>query len=99
MIIKRRVVASLWVACILFASFGIAGAANLTWDSSGANPANPADGSGLWNSTTAANWSNGASDIVWDNVSTAVFGSHNGAAGTVTIDDPSTTVTAAGITF
>src|SRR5687768_3473846 len=75
-----------------------ASAATLTWDSSGATPATPADGGGIWNSTDPK-WSDGVSDIAWDNVSTAAFGSNNGAAGTVTINDPSGTVTAAGLTF
>ena len=73
-------------------------AATLSWDSSGANPTAPVDGSGTWN-TTDAKWSNGASDVVWDNASTAGFGSNNGAAGIVTIDDAALTVTAAGLTF
>ncbi len=73
-------------------------AANLTWDSGGATAGNPADGPGNWDTLTAW-WSNGTSDVVWDNVSTAVFGHANGAAGTVTIDDVSGTVTAAGLTF
>ena len=76
-------------------------AANLTWDSSGAHPAAPVDGSGLWD-TNGANtvWSSGASDVVWDNISTAVFGAGNGSAPyTATIDDASGGVTAAGLTF
>lgn len=73
-------------------------AANLTWNSGGATPGNPADGPGNWDTLTAW-WSNGTSDVVWDNVSTAVFGHANGAAGTVTIDDTSGTVTVAGLTF
>jgi autotransporter-associated beta strand protein len=36
---------------------------------------------------------------VWDNLSTAVFGANNEAAGTVTIDDTTGTVSAAGVTF
>src|SRR5271170_6209603 len=65
--------------------------ANLTWDSSGSHPAAPVDGSGNWNTLTA-DWSNGTvPDVVWDNVSTAVFGS-GGTAGIVTINDASGTV-------
>ena len=74
-------------------------ATTLTWDASGSNPGAPTDGSGNWDATAAANWSNGAADSVWDNASTAQFGSNNGAAGTVTIDDVSGTVSVAGINF
>jgi autotransporter-associated beta strand protein len=42
---------------------------NLTWDASGSNPAAPTAGSGTW-STSAANWSNGASDSAWVNGAT-----------------------------
>lgn len=72
-------------------------ATSLTWDSGGASPANPADGSGTWD-TTAARWSNGGSDAVWNNANkdTAVFGNTNGAAGTVTLG---TAITAGGLTF
>ena len=75
-------------------------AANLTWDGSGTHPAAPVDGTGLWD-TAAAFWtSGGASDVVWDNASTAVFGAGNGSAPyTVTIDDVSGTVSAGGLTF
>lgn len=76
---------------------GLTHAADLTWDSSGANPANPVDGSGTWDTSTAL-WSNGVSDSVWNNASNdiAVFGNANGAAGTVTLG---TAVTAGGIIF
>jgi autotransporter-associated beta strand protein len=68
----------------------------LTWDHLGASPTDPADGSGTWN-TTAALWSNGSIDSAWVNSGSnaAVFGSDNGAAGTVTVG----TVTAAGLVF
>src|SRR5205085_6990025 len=74
--------------------------ANLTWDSSGTNPTHATDGSGSWN-TTGGNtrWSNGIVDALWDNTSTAVFGNSSGAAGTVTIDEPSGSITAAGLIF
>lgn len=76
---------------------GLANAASLTWDSSGANPANPVDGGGTWD-TSAALWSNGGSDTSWNNAAnnTAVFGNANGAAGTV---DLASAVTVGGITF
>jgi autotransporter-associated beta strand protein len=68
----------------------------LTWDSLGASPGDPADGSGTWN-TTSALWSNGATDSAWVNSGTneAVFGNANGAAGTVTLAN----VTAGGLVF
>lgn len=72
-------------------------AQTLTWDASGANPGAPTDGSGNWNTSPPARWSNGGSDVVWDNLSTAVFGSSNGAAGTVTIN--SGAVSATGVNF
>ena len=58
----------------------------LTWDSSGANPAHPVDGSGTWD-TVSTLWSTGTSDIAWSNgnFDGAIFGSDNGAAGTVTV--------------
>jgi autotransporter-associated beta strand protein len=57
----------------------------LTWDSLGANPTNPVDGSATWN-TTAALWSSGTADSTWDNSGNyiAVFG-NSGTAGTVTV--------------
>lgn len=68
----------------------------LTWDSSGLNPNAPVDGAGAWD-TTSALWSNGTVDSIWNNAGNdiAVFGSSNGAAGTVTVD----TITAGGLTF
>ena len=69
-----------------------------TWDSSGANPTAPVDGSGFWDTTTSALWSNGSSDTVWSNGSTATFGGASGTPGTVTIDDPSG-VSVGGINF
>ncbi len=74
----------------------------LTWDASGANPVTPTDGGGIW-STTNANWSSGvggaigASDTVWVPGYNAVIGANNGAAGILTISDPSVTVS--NITF
>src|ERR1700722_18057821 len=71
---------------------------SLTFDAGGASPTAPVDGSDNWDTTTTANWSNGVTDSTWINGSTAVFGS-GGNAGTVTIDDPSGSVTAGGVTF
>lgn len=69
----------------------------LTWDSGGASPGNPLDGSGTWN-TSSLLWSNGVSDIAWTNSisNIAVFGNNNGAAGTVTLGEA---ITAGGLTF
>jgi len=66
------------------------------WDHLGASPANPADGSGSWN-TTSALWSNGTTDAAWVNSGTngATIGNHNGAAGTVTVGN----ITAGGLAF
>ena len=69
---------------------------SLTWDSSGLNPNAPVDGAGAWDTSTAL-WSNGSVDSIWNNAgnNTAVFGSNNGAAGTVTVG----TITAGGLIF
>jgi fibronectin-binding autotransporter adhesin len=79
------------------AATGLTYAADLTWDSSGSNPADPVDGSGTWD-TSAALWSNGVSDAVWNNAGNdvAVFGNANGAAGTVTLG---TAITTGGLVF
>ena len=85
----------IFIGAILSAS--PSAAQSLTWDSDGI-PA-PTDGNGLWG-TTHALWFNGTADVVWDNVSTALFGAGNGSGPyTVTIDDASGTVSAAGLTF
>jgi autotransporter-associated beta strand protein len=70
--------------------------ATFTWDNLGASPADPADGSGSWDTATAL-WSNGAADSVWSNASApiAVFGNNHGAAGTVTVGN----ITAGGLVF
>lgn len=63
------------------------GQATYTWDSSGANPVSPVDGSGNWDSS-AANWSNNAADVVWPNDnSIAAFG-NGGTAGKVMVATP-----------
>src|SRR3954452_23845927 len=85
----------------LLAAGGMASAAmaqTVTWDANPSNPAAPTDGSGTWNTTAAANWSNGTIDLAWVNDQTASIG-NGGAAGTITIDDPSGSVSAAGINF
>lgn len=68
---------------------------NLIWD---ANPNSPGaqDGSGPWNSTST-NWWNGLDNSNFENGNTAIFGSNNGTAGTVTINGQN--VVAEGITF
>ena len=97
---RQLIVGGLLVVCALLVISRIE-AANLTWDSSGNHPAAPVDGSGVWDTIgTNTFWSSGASDATWDNVSIAVFGAGNGSAPyTVTIDDASGGVTAAGLTF
>ncbi|HUB24806.1 MAG TPA: hypothetical protein VL992_05200, partial [Tepidisphaeraceae bacterium] len=74
----------------------------LTWDASGAatSSATATDGSGNWNTLTNSNWFTGtAPDSVWVNGDSAVFGNNNGAAGTVTINDASGSVSVGTITF
>jgi len=68
----------------------------LTWDSAGASPVKPLDGSGTWNTTNAL-WSNDTADSVWVNGATngAILGNANGAAGTVTIGN----IAAGGLEF
>ena len=58
----------------------------LTWDGSSTNPPAPNDGSGNWNTSTNANWSDGVSDFTWVNGDVAAIG-NGGTAGTITIDD------------
>ena len=72
---------------------------SLTWDASGANPAAPTDGSGVWSTATNANWSSGVSDTTWSSGYSAVFGANNGAAGTVTINTNGAGVTVSNLTF
>jgi fibronectin-binding autotransporter adhesin len=71
-------------------------ALTLTWDASGIATTAPTDGAGTWD-TSAANWNNGSGDVAWPNTNAdiAVFGSLNGAAGTVSVGS----VTANGINF
>jgi len=66
------------------------------WDSGGADPSDPRDGSGNWDTITAL-WSNGTSDATWVNDGALVgeFGNNNGAAGTVTVGN----IVAAGLEF
>jgi fibronectin-binding autotransporter adhesin len=59
---------------------GIAAAQQvLIWDASGANPTDPVDGNGSWD-TTSAPWSNGTTDQTWNNDGTSIaeFGNANG---------------------
>ena len=75
---------------------GIGLGTSLTWDASGASPAAPTDGNGIWSSTNA-NWSGGAggaigaSDSIWSPGYNAVIGS-GGAPGTITNTDATTIV-------
>jgi autotransporter-associated beta strand protein len=71
----------------------------VTWDAGGSAPAAPTDGSGNWNTTTDANWTDGTFDAAWVTGNTATIGANNGPAGTITINDGSGTVSAAGINF
>ena len=73
-------------------------AQTLTWDATPTNPAAPNDGSGSWDTSSNANWSNGAADVFWTNGQIASIGD-NGTAGLITIDDSSGSVSAAGINF
>jgi fibronectin-binding autotransporter adhesin len=78
--------------------------ATLYWDASGANPAlfNVRRGSGNWDTTTSANWSNGTVDSVWTNgdfVDLSQGTSPVPPNSVITIDDPSGSVNAAQIIF
>jgi autotransporter-associated beta strand protein len=95
--LKWALLATAPVAAALWGSSALAQTA--TWDASGANPAAPTDGAGLWDTTTSANWSSGGVDAVWTNGNVAQIGSANGAAGTINIDDASGSVSAGGINF
>jgi autotransporter-associated beta strand protein len=75
-----------------------AAAQTLTWDANPTNPTAPNDGSGNWNTTTDANWSDGTNDFMWVTGDTASIG-NGGTAGIITINDGSGTVSAAGINF
>jgi autotransporter-associated beta strand protein len=65
-----RLLPSCAFAALLSVSLSGVRAASFTWDASGANPAAPTSGAGTW-STTNANWSNTAADVVWTNGSGA----------------------------
>ena len=89
----------------MFTASGAAMATNLTWDSSYSNPTAPVDGSGVgevWSAASGAYtaWSNGTTDVAWNNTSdsgyTAVFGADNGTAGTVPLGS---NITAGGLIF
>src|SRR5258707_879574 len=57
-------------------------AKTLQWDPL-FTPLSPSGGPGTWDNGTTANWSNGATDVIWSGGNTAVFG---GTAGTVTVN-------------
>ncbi|MFT3785892.1 MAG: hypothetical protein QM770_06980 [Tepidisphaeraceae bacterium] len=59
-------------------------APSLVWDAGGVSPLAPADGAGTWDTSTPS-WSNGTTSTTWIDGSAAIFGSNNGAAGTVTL--------------
>ncbi|MGN6367709.1 MAG: beta strand repeat-containing protein [Phycisphaerae bacterium] len=85
-------------ACLMIAIAPVATfAANATWDSSGTSPTAPVDGSGTW-SSTASRWSDGAADHPWVAGDAAIIG-NGGTAGTITINDPTNSVSVGGITF
>ena len=83
----------------------------VTWDASGAatSGGSVTDGGGFWDVTNIlgnpdTNWFGGVIDGTWNNGDVAVLGNFAnnagaGAAGTVTIDDDSGSVTASGINF
>ncbi len=93
----RKHLGSAAILGMLLAAGGNIMAATLTWDAGGVSPANPADGSDAWD-TSSLNWSNGATNVAWSSGSDAVFGNNNGAAGLVTIAS-GTTITSGNITF
>ncbi|MGC4013412.1 MAG: hypothetical protein QM755_02680 [Luteolibacter sp.] len=74
-----------------------ASATQFTWDGDGSAPLN--DDAGAWAATGGTNWLNGTTSVygAWGNTTAdeAIFGSNNGAAGTITVG----TVTANKITF
>src|SRR5262245_10830871 len=82
--LKQLALALAPIAAALFARPAVA--QTLTWDASAANPASPADGSGNWNTSTSANWSDSVSDFAWVNGNVAAIG-NGGTAGVITIDD------------
>ena len=77
--LRKPLLASLAALTIPFAAHT---AHALTWDASGTSPTAPAEGSGTW-SASAANWSNGISDVVWPAGSDASFG--NGGSGNASV--------------
>jgi autotransporter-associated beta strand protein len=82
-----------------FAASGAVMATTLTWDSSASSPTAPVDGAGTWN-TTGTNWSNGTTDVPWNNTADsgylASFGSYSTSnpVGTVTLGN---NITAGGL--
>jgi fibronectin-binding autotransporter adhesin len=92
---------SLAVAGMSWATQRQAKAQTLTWDASGhaTSTATVTDGSGNWDTLSSSNWFTGTGDSAWVNGDSAVFGNANGAAGIVTIDDPSGSVSVGTLTF
>ncbi len=97
---RRLLACALAVAVSIAVYFhvGQADAATYTWDANGA-ASGVTDGAGIWN-TTAGNtvWWDGLANSVWSNapVNDAIFGSSNGAAGTVTVGSA---ITVGNLTF
>ncbi len=66
----------------MFTASGVVTATTLTWDSSATTPTAPVDGPGTWSASAGAyaNWSNGTTDVVWNNTTDggymASFGSY-----------------------
>ena len=83
---------------VLGSNATVESASTLTWDASGTSPIDPADGAGTWANGSGANWSNGNTDVSWNNANgdTAVFGHDYGTPGTVTL---STDIAVGGLTF
>src|SRR5437016_5447161 len=78
---RRRAARWMAIAPLATALWGGASlAAIVTWDANPTTPATPNDGTGNWNTTTDANWSNGVSDFTWTNGDTANIG-NSGTAG------------------
>jgi hypothetical protein len=73
--------------------------AQLTWDATGSNPGNPVGGSGNWDTTSSANWSNESTDVPWTNGDEAFLSPGAPAGSVITIDDASGTVNVHGIQF
>jgi autotransporter-associated beta strand protein len=76
----QKSLVALAVGATFAASGAVMAATTLTWDSSASSPTAPVDGPGTWSAASGAyaNWSNGTTDVAWNNTSdsgyTAAFG-------------------------